>query len=116
MLKRLVLIGSLALVASSGFAQDTIRLQFELVKNDTVIAKPQLSVAEGGQGSLAVPEFADISFSAGRPSEGRVPVSFEIQSAGQTTRPRVVLVQSEPVSVTWKHGSDSLLLRVAVLQ
>ena len=102
------------LLTSSGLAQSNIRLQFEVSKNDAVVAAPQVAVADGGHGSLAVPDIADISFSAVRTTADRVTVSFEIKAGEKSIRPRVVLVQSEPGSLSWKQGEDSLLIRVSV--
>jgi hypothetical protein len=46
-----MLVGVVVLSWSPGFAQDNIRLQFEISKNDTVVAAPQVSVDNGGHGS-----------------------------------------------------------------
>lgn len=71
-------------------------------------------MADGGHGSLSVPEIADISFNAARTTADRVTVSFEIRAGEKTMRPRVVLVQSEPGSLSWKQGEDSVVIRVSV--
>jgi len=114
MLKRIaMLVGVVVLSGTPGFAQDNIRLQFEILKNDTVVAAPQVSVGNGGHGSLSISEIGAVSFSAGRTTSDRVSVSFEIKVGEKTMKPRLLLVQSQPGSVSWNQGEDSVVIRVS---
>lgn len=114
MLKRMaVLVGVVVVLWSPGFAQDNIRLQFEIWKNDTVVATPQVSVADGGRGSLNIYEIAAVSFSAERTTNDRVSLHFDIRAGEKTIKPRLLLVQSQPGSVSWSQGEDSVVIRVS---
>jgi hypothetical protein len=72
-----------------------------------------ITVNEGGKGSISLPEFVDVSFTASRIAENRTAIAFEITAAGKTIRPRIILFNEEEGSLSWTPASDSLELRVA---
>ena len=98
---------------SSLMGQTAVRLQFEIVKNGTLVAAPEVTVASGAEGSMTVEDVGRISFTPTLRSSDTVAVDFVIDSGGKHLQPRLVL-GSEPGSMSWKSntGGDAFVIRV----
>ena len=117
-LARNVTLGALLAIPAGSpmFAQDSIRLQFELYRNATLLSKPIIVVSDGAKGSMSVTDLADISFVANRISAERVSLAFEIVVGGETIRPRLTLAGSGQGTLSLKPSGarDSLEIRLAI--
>jgi hypothetical protein len=114
MLIRWALPIAVVLLSTTGIAQDRVRLQFQITKNDAAVASPQISLADGGHGTIGLPGLADIGFDIARTDPDRVAVNLEIKSGDKVLTPRILLVESQPGSVSWTVGQEAVSLRVWV--
>jgi len=119
MLKRLLLVvAATSLAGSSLVAQETIRLQFELYRNGSLLAKPVVTVQDKEAGSLAMDGVAQLSFTPTRVATDKIAVAFDVVFGDKKFQPRIVLLDQEPGSLSWKStsGTDSFEVRVTHLR
>lgn len=117
MLKRLLVLLALApVVGISLGAQESIRLQFEIYRNGSLVGSPTVTGRDGTSASMSVDSGFDLTFTATRIAEDKVSVAFEIALDDKSIRPRVVLLNQEQGTISWKSasGSDSFEVRVSV--
>lgn len=116
MSKRLLLAGLVAsLVASSAVAQEAVRLQFELYKNDSIVGRPSVTVHEKETGTLTLENVAQLSFTPSRIDAEKIAIAFNVIAGEKSFRPRLVLQGQQAGSISWKSatGADSFELRVS---
>ena len=97
----------------SVLTQSTIRLQFELYQDGTLIAKPTVSVASGETGSLALESAGYVTFKPVQNTADSIAVDFEISSGDKEIKPRLVL-RADSGSLSWTSATGRTVeLRVA---
>ena len=111
-----LVLGSLWAVASVA-GQENIRLHFEAYRNGAQIAAPTVMLQNAETGSLKL-EGAIVSFTPRRIDAQKVAVAFEVVAGEKTFKPRLVLLNQAPGSLSWKSasGSDSFEIRVSAVQ
>jgi hypothetical protein len=98
---RLFLVACLFLGASLATGQDVIRLRFEVVKDGTTVAKPEIAIAAGATGSMKLDAVGDIAFTPTLRGSESVDIAFHVTSAGKEFQPRLVITHDEPGSLSW---------------
>ncbi len=100
------------LVGTSVSAQTTARrLHFELYRNDQLVGTPEVTVNDGAQGSLSIPNFVNVAFTPRSAANGDVRLALTVTYEGHTIRPEVTL----PAQLKWKPSSDSVELKVSLV-
>jgi hypothetical protein len=94
-------------------AQESIRLQFEVVKNGSTVATPEVTVTPGSAGSIDVASVGTFRFTPTfRGSD--VAIDFDIASGGKRLQPRLVIGQDEPGSLSWTSVTRAESFKVTV--
>jgi len=115
-LSRLFVFGFLLSVGISlAIAQESIRLQFEVVKDGSTVAKPELSVTSGSAGSIEIDNVGRFGFTPTFRGSDGVAIAFDISSGGKQFRPRLVISKNEPGALSWTSdtGAESFKLMVS---
>ncbi|HYT73364.1 MAG TPA: hypothetical protein VEL79_01335 [Vicinamibacterales bacterium] len=101
--------------ASLAIAQDSIRLQFEVVKDGATVAKPEVSVAAGSTGTLEVADVGNVAFIPTLRGSDDVSIAFDIRSGGKEFRPRLVISKDQSGTLSWGSdgGAHSLKIKVS---
>ena len=95
-------------------AQESIRLQFEVVKEGSTVAKPEVSVASGSVGSLEIDDVGRIAFTPTFRGSDSVAIAFDISSGGEQLHPRLVIGRNEPGSLSWSLGTSAQSVKLTV--
>ena len=103
--------GALLFIAGTTSAQGPIRLGFEILKNDTVIGRPAVSIAEGTEGRVSIANAGDARFTPTMRNQDTLALSFVINSDGKEMRPKLTLRESG--SIRWQSGADVYVLRIS---
>jgi len=94
-------------------AQTSLRFRFEIYRNGKLLGTPELAVAAGGNGHIAIDGTGDIAFTpAARDSES-VSVGFDLDLGDKHPRPQLTLRANEPGSLSWT-SSDRDAFKVTV--
>lgn len=95
-----------------------IRLRFEISKNGSPVANPVVAVADNGTAILSVDNVGKLSITPSRVDAEQIAVTFDIASDGQNLKPRLVLRNQEPGTISWKStsGEDAFDLRAVSLR
>jgi hypothetical protein len=118
-LRRLFVFACLVFVGTSlATAQESIRLQFEVVKDGSTVARPEVSVISGSSGSIEVDDEVTFAFTPTFRGSDAVVISFDIRSGGKQFQPRLVISQNGPASLSWPSDTraQSFKLRVSWVQ
>jgi hypothetical protein len=95
-------------------AQESIHLRFELVKNGSVVAAPEVSGMTGSTGSIRLAGVGSIEFTPTLRGSDSLAIAFDIQSASRRLRPRLVISGTQPGSVSWTSDKDAESFRITV--
>jgi hypothetical protein len=104
----------LLLTTAPMIAQSPVRLQFDVLRNGGSIAKPKVTVASGGTGTLEIDNVGTFKFTPTLRSADTVKIAFVIDSGGRRLQP-ILVIRDEPGSVSWTsdRGADSFEMRVS---
>jgi len=96
-------------------AQESIRLRFELVKNGSVVAAPEVSGMPGSTGSIRLAGVGSIEFTPTFRDSDSLAIAFDIQSGSTQLRPRLVISDTRPGSLSWtsRRGAESFRITVS---
>lgn len=96
-------------------AQESIRLRFELVKNGSVVAAPEVSGMTGSTGSIRLADVGSIEFTPTFRGSDSLAIAFDVQSASMRLRPRLVISDKQPGSLSWtsRRGAESFRITVS---
>ena len=100
--------------ASLAVAQDSIRLQFEVVKDGATVARPEVSVTAGSTGTLEVAEVGNMAFTPTPRGSDGVAVAFDIRSGGKEFQPRLVISKDEAGTLSWTSAAGAHSFKVKV--
>jgi len=100
--------------ASLAIAQDSIRLQFEVVKDGATVARPEVSVTAGSTGTLEVAEVGNVAFTPTLRGSDGVAVAFDIRSGGKEFQPRLVISKDEAGTLSWTSAAGAHSFKVKV--
>ena len=100
---------------SLAIAQESIRLQFEIVKDGSIVAKPEVSVISGSAGTIEVDDVGSFAFTPTFRGSDAVAIAFDIGSGGKQFQPRLVIGKNEPGTLSWTSDTraQSFKLRVS---
>ena len=90
-----------SIAAPLAVAQDTIRLQFQVVKNGSIVANPEMSVFSGLAGSIEVEGVGRVTVTPTVRGSDAVAVVFDIRSGGNRLQPQLVIGTSDSGVLTW---------------
>ncbi len=113
-LHQLIVIACLIAGASVTTAQESIRLQFEIVKDGSTVATPEVSVISGTTGTIEL-DRGRIAFTPTQRGSESVAVAFDVRLAGKRLQPHLVIGRSEPGTLSWQSdtGAESFTIRVS---
>jgi hypothetical protein len=117
MLNRLMtIVAVVVFLTLSTQAQEPISLNFEVLKGGSLVAKPSVSVNDAEAGSLTFDGGPAIRFTPRRLATDKVSVAFEIERAGKTVKPRLILLNQEQGTLSFaaQDGTTAFELRVTV--
>src|SRR4051812_50229009 len=84
-------VGAVIAVVSFGvslaIAQDSIRLQFEVIKDGVIVATPAVSATAGVTGRLDVADVGTVAFTPTLRGPDSVTIAVDIRSAGKEVHP-----------------------------
>ena len=82
-------------------AQEPIRLQLEVVKDGSTVARPEISVISGSAGTIEVEGVGTVAVTPTVRGSDAVAVLFDILSGGKHLQPRLVIGKNEPGILSW---------------
>jgi hypothetical protein len=89
---------------SPAIAQESVRLQFEVAKDGSTVARPEMSVNLDSAASIAIDGVGQLEFTPTlRGSD--LAIAFDVRSGGKQMRPSLVITRSEPGYVSWKSDA-----------
>ena len=96
-------------------AQESIGLQFEVIKNGSTVAQPEVSVISGSAGSIEIDGVGQFVFTPTVRGSDTVAIAFDIKAGGKRLQPRLVVSKSEPGTFSWTSETrrQSFKLRVS---
>jgi len=120
-LRRARLIVVAAIVAgaavSTATAQESLRLQFEITVDGSVVAKPKLKVQSGGEGSIAFGEKSQAVVAFTPTVRGDdIDFAFDITDGEKRLSPTLRISKTVPGSMEWMspaHGQKTVRLAVS---
>jgi len=110
---------TLAILFSVGtsltMAQESIGLKFEIVKDGSTVAQPEVSVTSGSAGRIEIDGVDQFAFTPTFRGSGTVAIAFDIKAGGKRLQPRLVIGKSEPGTLSWTSETrgQSFKLRVS---
>jgi hypothetical protein len=105
----LVLAGIVAAAAvSTAIAQESPRLLFEVTVDGSVVARPELTVQSGGEGSIVLGEKqgkVQVVFSPTVRNDN-IDIAFDITDGDQHLRPTLRISKTVPGSLEWTSSAQ----------
>ena len=95
-------------------AQESIRLQFEVVKDGATVATPEVSVTPGSAGSIEIDNVGRFVFTPTFRGSDAVAIAFDIRADGKRFQPNLVIGKNEPGSLSWTSDTREASLKVTV--
>jgi len=99
---------------SLAVAQGSIRLQFEVVKDGSTVANPEVSVTAGSAGSIEIDNVGRFAFTPTFRGSDGVAIAFDISSGGKQFQPRLVISKNEPGSLSWTSDTRTESFQLTV--
>lgn len=109
----LVVVAFLFSAISPAVAQESIRLQFQIQKNGSPVANPEVSVNMGSEGRLDIDDVGTLAFTP-RVRGSSLAVAFHITSGGKRFQPRLVITKSESGSISWTSDTEEEAFELTV--
>lgn len=96
-------------------AQESIGLKFDVVKDGSTVAQPEVSVTSGSAGSIEFDGVGQFAFTPTVRGSDAVTIAFDIKAGGKRLQPRLVISKSEPGTLSWtsETAGQSFKLRVS---
>jgi hypothetical protein len=95
-------------------AQESIHLKFEVVKDGSTVAQPEVSVISGSGGSIEVEGVGKFAFTPTFRGSDNVAIAFDISSGGKQFQPRLVIRKSEPGTLSWTSDTRAQSFKLSV--
>lgn len=116
-LKRLFVFAFVFALVIPAMAQESLRFQFDVTKDGSSVAKPEVSVNGGSAGFIEVDNVGSLSFTPTVRGSG-VAIAFDINSGGKQFHPSLVISKDQPGSISWTSvtGAESFKLTVSWVQ
>lgn len=101
--------------ASLTMAQESIGLKFEVVKDGSTVAQPEVSVTSGSAGRIEIDGVGQFAFTPTFRGSDSVAITFDIKTGGKQLQPRLVISKSEPGTLSWTSETrpESFKLKVS---
>ena len=101
---------------SSGIADESIRLRFQIIKNGAVVANPEMSINEGSVGRIEIRDSLSLAF-APRVYDSHLTLTFDIEAGDKHLQPQLAVDTTGPATISWTtaHG-ESMRVTVAVVR
>ena len=113
-LSRLAVFAFIFLVGlSPAIAQESIRLQFEVAKDGSTLAKSEVSVNSGSTGRIEIADVGSFVFTPTFRGSG-VAIAFDISARGKQFQPRIVITKNEPGSISWTPDTRAESFKLTV--
>jgi len=117
--KLLALAGIVAGAAvSTAIAQESLSLQFEILVDGSVVARPELRLEPGATGDITLGEKQNQARVAFRPTVpgDDIDIAFDIIDGDKRLSPKLRISKTVPGSMEWKspaHGQKTVRLAVS---
>lgn len=106
---RVLLVCALSLVSLfAAAAQDSVRLRFQIMRNGSVIANPEISVAQGSVGRIDIRDSFTCEVTPTM-HDSQLDLAFDIKTGDRHLQPRLVIGKTEPGVVSWTSASGVVM-------
>ena len=95
-------------------AQESIRLKFEVVKDGSTVAQPEVSVTPGSAGSIEIDGLGQFAFTPTFRGSDTVAIAFDIKAGDKQLQPRLVISKSQPGTLSWTSETREQSLKLKV--
>ena len=95
-------------------AQESIRLKFDVVKDGSTVAQPEVSVVSGSADSIDIDGVGQVAFTPTLRDSDTVAIAFDIKSGGKQLQPRLVISKSEPGTLSWTSETRAQSFKLKV--
>ena len=82
-------------------AQESIALRFEVVRDGSTVAQPEVSMTPGSASSIEIDGVGQFAFTPTFRGSDTVAIAFDIKAGGKRLQPRLVIGKSEPGTLSW---------------
>ena len=103
---------------SSALAQEPIRLQFEIIKDGSTVARPEVTVVAGTAGVIEVDGVGRLEFTPTRRSSESLAIAFVIHAGEKKFEPSLVISKNQSGTLSWtsETRAQSVTVRVSWFQ
>jgi hypothetical protein len=101
-------------ILSAAAAQESVRLQLELRRGESLDARPSLSLSPGSEGRLEVEGLGSIGLTPTLPSPDRLSIAFDIRVGEREIKPRLVLSKTSMGSISIQPDSGGEPFNISV--
>ena len=101
---------------STAIAQESLRLQFEITVDGSVVARPELTVQSGGKASIVLGEKqgkARVTFTPTVRGDD-IDIAFDITDGDKRLRPTLRISKTVPGVIAWMSRAEGPKTRLAV--
>jgi hypothetical protein len=113
-LRRLVILAAMFLMAGApALAQESIRLRFEIAKNGSNVASPEVTLKAGSAGRIEIEGIGSLAFTP-MVRGSNLAVAFDIKTSEKHLEPQLMIGNAEPASISWKSESGVESFKVSV--
>jgi hypothetical protein len=108
-LRRMLLVCAIGLICvCSADAQESVRLRFHIVRDNSVLATPEVTVASGSAGHIDINKVLSCVFTPTL-RDSRLTVAFDIRSGDKHLQPQLEIGKNDPGAVSWRSASGELI-------
>jgi hypothetical protein len=115
--RRLLFVSMLCLLfIAPGNAQESIRLRFQITRNGSVVANPEMSINQGSVGRIDIKDSVSVAFTP-RVLESRLTLTFDIENGDKHLQPQLAIDTIKPAAISWTNASgDSIRITVVAIR
>ena len=95
-------------------AQESIGLKFEVVKDGSTVAQPEVSVTSGSAGSIEIDGVGQVAFTPTLRGSDTLAIAFDIKSGGKQLQPRLIISKSEAGTLSWTSETRAQSFKLKV--
>jgi hypothetical protein len=111
--RRLVIFAAMFFVGGAlALAQESILLRFEIAKNGSTVAYPEVTLKAGSAGRIEIEGIGSFAFTP-MLRDSNLALAFDIKTGEKHLEPQLVIGKAEPGSISWtsESGVESFKVR-----